>query len=88
MTNDQLLAEETRLNTLNSGFASQNLGTKAYTLATRDILDMLNAVAYVLTQRGVTTIVPSQLNVNIGTTDFSDINRGGSVAPTQGYGYL
>lgn len=88
MTNEQLEAEEVRLNALNSGFASQNLGTKAFAIATRDVIDQLNAVAYVLTQRGTTVITPSRLNVNQGTTDFSGVNDGGCSNRDQIYGHL
>lgn len=84
---DELAAEKARLNLLNSGFASQNLGTKAWTLATRDIIDQLNSIAYVERERGYTVITPSRLNPNIGTIDFSGVNDPSSVN-AQGHGSI
>lgn len=87
MTADELTAEKARLNALNSGFSQQAMGTKNFSLATRDIIDQLNAVAYVQRERGYTVITPSTLNPNIGTIDFGGINSGGS-SNTNGYGAI
>lgn len=72
-TNEQLEAEITRLELLNSGFASQNLGTKAFTLAINNIMDQLEAASYVLSERSYR--VPdgprATPNTMTGTVDFS-----------------
>lgn len=75
-TAEELAAERTRLITLNSGFSSQNMGTKAYQIATRDVLDQLNAIAYVQRERGYS--VPdgprATPNTMVGTVDFSQLS--------------
>lgn len=86
-TTEQLQAEITRLELLNSGFASQNLGTKAFTIAIGNVMDQLEAASYVLAERGFTVIIPSRLNPNIGTIDFSGVNDPSSTNQ-QGYGYI
>ena len=75
-TNEQLEAELTRLEAINSGFASQNMGTKAFTVALSQVADQLEAASYVLAERGysVPTGPRATPNHHVGTVDFSQLS--------------
>lgn len=75
MTAEELSTERTRLMALNSGFSQLGMGTKQFALATNQILDQLNAIAFVQRERGYT--VPEGprdvKNTMTSTTDFSQM---------------
>jgi len=75
MTDAELVTENARLTALNSGFASQNLGTKAFTLALSQVMDQLNTVAFVRRERGYS--VPEGVRVTqntmVGVVNFEYI---------------
>jgi hypothetical protein len=75
MTEAELVTENARLSALNSGFASQNLGTKAFTLALSQVMDQLNAVAYVRRERGYSVPDGPRVtqNTQVGVVNFEDI---------------
>jgi hypothetical protein len=66
-----LETERLRLTALNSGFSSQAMGTKQYTIAVGQIMDQLNAIAFVQRERGGVVIpTPQENNWGEGITNF------------------
>ena len=52
------------------------MGTKTMTRDLRLLQDQLNAIAFVLKERGCVTIIPAVINHNIGVVDFSGSTTG------------
>lgn len=70
---EELQALQTQLEAQETIFTQQGMGTKTMTRDLRLLQDKLNAIAFVLRERGSTVIIKAQLNPNIGVTDFSCI---------------
>lgn len=54
-------------------FQQQSMGTKSWTMDRRTITDQLNAIAFILRERGAIILEPPPVNVGVGITDFSQI---------------
>ena len=68
-----LQAKQTALEAQDTIFQSQGMGTKTMTRDLRLLQDQLNAIAFVLKERGCVTIIPAVINHNIGVVDFSGV---------------
>ena len=68
-----LEALRTALEARETTIVSQSMGTKSITRDLRMLQDQLNAIAYVLKERGATVIVKPVINHGIGVVDFSQI---------------
>ena len=72
---EDLLTEKARLKALDSGFATMGMGTKQFAFALAQNNDKLQAVNYVLRERGYR--VPdgprATPNTQVGVVDFSEI---------------
>jgi len=74
LSTEALQAKQTALEKLDAApFEQQSMGTKSWTLDRRTITDQLNAIAFVLRERGAIVITPPPINVGVGITDFSEI---------------
>lgn len=68
-----LLVKQVALEAQDDAFQQQSMGTKSFTKDVRYIQDQLNAIAYVLRERGAIVISAPPVNVGVGITDFSQI---------------
>lgn len=68
---EDLLAKQAELEGQETTFIAQSMGGKSFTRDLQLIESKLQAIAYVLAQRGYTTPVKAIINPNIGTVDFS-----------------
>ncbi len=73
LTNDQLVAKQAALESQETFFSQQGMGSKSMTRDLRLLQDQLNAIAFVLRERGTTTVTPIKQNPCIGHVDFSEI---------------
>jgi hypothetical protein len=74
LSTPDLQALQTALQAQESNFPQQSKGTTSFTRDLKRLDDKLNAIAYVLRERGPVTInPPCQSNPSIGTTDFQNI---------------
>lgn len=72
MDGDELLALQSALQSQETIFSQQGMGSKSMTRDLRRLDDKLNAIAFVLRERGTLTLAPRcQPNPCIGITDFS-----------------
>lgn len=69
-----LQALQAKLEAQDDALQQQSMGTKSFTKDTRYITDQLNAIAYVLRERGAIVIVPPPINVGVGIADFGQIS--------------
>lgn len=72
-TTVDLQALQAKLEAQDDAFQQQSMGTKSFTKDLRYIADQLNAIAYVLRERGTIAIVPPAINIGVGVTDFSQV---------------
>lgn len=72
-TTGDLLIKQAALEAQDDAFTQQSMGTKSFTKDSRLIQDQLNAIAYVLRERGAIVISAPPVNVGVGMTDFSQI---------------
>ena len=68
-----LLTLQAALEAQETVFVQQAMGTKSFTRDLHLLQDKLNAIAFVLRERGSSAIIKPQLNPNIGITDFGNI---------------
>lgn len=72
---EDLLAKQEELEALDaSPFVQQSMGTKSFTVDKRTLTDQLNAIAYVLRERGAIVIRKPLINIGVGITDFSRVD--------------
>lgn len=72
---DELTAERTALRAARTTFVSQSMGTKSFQKNLNLLEDRIRAVAYVLRERGSLEPTVPTVNVGVGQTDFSQIQR-------------
>ena len=72
-TTEELLTKQRELEEQESAFVTQAEEDRSYTKDLGFIRDQLNAIAFVLRERGGVAITRAPVNVNIGTIDFSQI---------------
>lgn len=70
-TTEDLQTLQATLESQQTGFASQSMGTKSYARDLRRLDDQLNAIAFVLRERGAIVIQKPETNYGKGVTDFS-----------------
>jgi hypothetical protein len=75
MTTDQLTARQAALWAQETIFTQQQMGGKSMTRDLTRLEDQLEAIAFVLRERGSLTIIKPTVNLGIGCTDFGGIQR-------------
>lgn len=70
-TTEELQTLQAALEAQQAGFTAQSMGTKSYQRDMRRLDDMLNAIAFVLRERGAIVIQKPPVNYGKGITDFS-----------------
>lgn len=75
MSTEDLLAKQVLLEKQNSVFSSQSMGSKSFIRDLRYLTDQLNAIAFVLRERGYTGIIepPAAGNYGYGTTSWESM---------------
>lgn len=73
-TTEALQALQTSYEAQETIFSQQSMGTKSFTRDLRLLDDKLQAIAFVLRERGAIVIVPPPVNYGVGVTDFSGMN--------------
>ncbi len=73
-TTEELLELQAQLEAQQSVFSQQSMGSKGFTRDLRRLDDQLNAIAYVLRERGPLEPIPPPINIYEGITDFSQLN--------------
>lgn len=68
-----LQTEKATLSAARTTFISQGMGSKTYQRDLRLLEERLQAVNYVLRERGATVIIPSTLNHGIGVANFENV---------------
>ena len=76
LSNAQLLAKQAALEAQDTGLSQQTMGSKSFARDLRLLTDQLNAIAYVLSERGY--VIPENnegraKNPMVGSVDFSQI---------------
>lgn len=74
MTTGDLLVRRAALELRDNEFASQSMGTKNFARDLRYLQDQLNAIAFVLRERGDLSFPAPAVNYGQGITDFSGIS--------------
>lgn len=70
---EDLLTLQTELEAQETIFNAQSQGSTSMQRDLRLLADKLNAIAYVLRERGVAPITPNPNQQTVGTTDFSNV---------------
>ena len=70
-TTEALQALQTSLEAQETTFSSQNMGTKSFTRDLRLLEEKLQAIAFVLRERGAIVIIKPPVNFGVGLVDFS-----------------
>lgn len=74
-TTEYLQAKQLELEALDTPFSQQSMGTKSFTVDKRTLTDQLNAIAYVLRERGAIVIRKPAINIGAGVTNFENVDR-------------
>lgn len=74
LSTEDLQTKQAALEKLDAApFQQQSMGTKSWTMDRRTITDQLNAIAFVLRERGAIVITKPDINYGCGVTDFENV---------------
>jgi hypothetical protein len=74
MSTEELQSKRTALEAQETFYSQQTIGTNSFVRDISRLQDQLNAIAYVLRERGSLAIVPPANNLHVGVADFSGIS--------------
>lgn len=73
-TTEELTELRTAYEAQETIFSQQSMGSKSYVRDLRLLDDKLQAIAFVLRERGYTVVTPATLNPNVGVVDFGGLS--------------